>query len=239
MKYGGALAGPLPGPQAPDPLLGGRVVREQVLERHVHPRQRAHDVQGRHLAVHAGHRDLLGAEPPAWPGPGPAARRRRSAGRRSGRPRTPGCGTAPAAADVAASGARMSRASDLEDVRAPVVAPTAEEQATPCGDPGQQGDGHGDRGGHRGDEDVPVADVARSRGPARRAARPRCRSARIPWVTATAAWSGLRPVAKALGCASGVTYSFGMGMPARVVRSRTTGSSPASAPRTPGAPGPP
>ena len=45
---------------------------------------------------------------------------------------------------------------------------------------------------------------------------------RIPWVTATAAWSGLRPVAKALGWASGVTYSLGIGMPARVVRSRTT-----------------
>ena len=45
---------------------------------------------------------------------------------------------------------------------------------------------------------------------------------RIPWVTATAAWSGLRPVAKALGWASGVTYSLGIGRPARVVRSRTT-----------------
>ena len=27
----------------------------------------------------------------------------------------------------------------------------------------------------------------------------------MPWVQATAAWSGLRPVAKALGCRSGVT----------------------------------
>ena len=31
------------------------------------------------------------------------------------------------------------------------------------------------------------------------------RMRRMPWVTATAAWSGLRPVAKALGCSSGVT----------------------------------
>ena len=28
---------------------------------------------------------------------------------------------------------------------------------------------------------------------------------RMPWVTATAAWCGLRPVAKALGCISGET----------------------------------
>ena len=43
----------------------------------------------------------------------------------------------------------------------------------------------------------------------------------MPWVTATAAWSGLRPVAKALGCWSGVTYSLGIGMPACCVSSRT------------------
>ena len=33
----------------------------------------------------------------------------------------------------------------------------------------------------------------------------------IPTVAATAACSGLRPVAKALGCASSMTYTFGMG----------------------------
>ena len=43
----------------------------------------------------------------------------------------------------------------------------------------------------------------------------------MPWVTATAACSGLRPVAKAFGCMSGVMYSFGIGMPAAVVSSRT------------------
>ncbi len=47
------------------------------------------------------------------------------------------------------------------------------------------------------------------------------RMRRMPWVTATAAWSGLRPVAKALGCSDGVTYSLGMGMPAFWVSSRT------------------
>ena len=40
------------------------------------------------------------------------------------------------------------------------------------------------------------------------------RTSRIPDVTATAACSGLRPVAKALAWRSGVTYSFGMGRPA-------------------------
>jgi len=45
---------------------------------------------------------------------------------------------------------------------------------------------------------------------------------RIPAVTATAAWCGLRPVAKALGCWAGDTYSRGMGIRARSVRSRTT-----------------
>ena len=43
----------------------------------------------------------------------------------------------------------------------------------------------------------------------------------MPWVTATAAWLGLRPVAKALGWASGLTYSCGMGMPSAWVSSRT------------------
>jgi hypothetical protein len=41
------------------------------------------------------------------------------------------------------------------------------------------------------------------------------RIGRMPWVTATAACFGLRPVAKALGCWLGETYSLGMGMPAR------------------------
>jgi len=43
----------------------------------------------------------------------------------------------------------------------------------------------------------------------------------MPWVTATAAFSGLRPVANALGCGLGETYSRGMGMPARSARPRT------------------
>ena len=50
-----------------------------------------------------------------------------------------------------------------------------------------------------------------------------CRGVRIcmiPLVTATAAWPGLRPVAKAFGVIDGMTYSFGIGMPAlRVSRS--------------------
>ena len=36
-----------------------------------------------------------------------------------------------------------------------------------------------------------------------------------PVVTATAAWSGLRPVAKALGVGLSTTYTRGLGMPAR------------------------
>ena len=47
-------------------------------------------------------------------------------------------------------------------------------------------------------------------------------TARSPSVTATAACSGLRPVAKALGCISGDTYSRGIGIPARSERSRMT-----------------
>ena len=43
----------------------------------------------------------------------------------------------------------------------------------------------------------------------------------MPWVTHTAAWSGLRPVANALGCISGERYSFGIGMPAFWVSSST------------------
>ena len=77
--------------------VGGWVV-EQVLERHsCGPVQRVDDV---HRGLGPGRTFIgicLGAAPRAWPGPGPAARRRRSAGRRSGRPRTPGCGTAPSA----------------------------------------------------------------------------------------------------------------------------------------------
>jgi len=45
---------------------------------------------------------------------------------------------------------------------------------------------------------------------------------RMPVVAATAACSGLRPVAKALGEAVGMTYSAGMGRPARWVRRSTT-----------------
>ena len=44
---------------------------------------------------------------------------------------------------------------------------------------------------------------------------------RMPCVTQTAAWSGLRPVANALGCISGDTYSLGIGMSARWARSST------------------
>ena len=36
-----------------------------------------------------------------------------------------------------------------------------------------------------------------------------------PWVTATTAWSGPRPVAKALGWAAGERYTVGIGMPSR------------------------
>ncbi len=44
---------------------------------------------------------------------------------------------------------------------------------------------------------------------------------RMPWVTATAACSGLRPGGEGVGLLVGVTYSLGMGMLALVVRSRT------------------
>ncbi len=40
----------------------------------------------------------------------------------------------------------------------------------------------------------------------------------MPWVTATAALSGLRPVANAFGCGLGETYSRGMGMWALAAR---------------------
>ena len=40
---------------------------------------------------------------------------------------------------------------------------------------------------------------------------------RMPWVTQTAAWLGLRPVANAFGCISADTYSLGIGMSARWV----------------------
>ena len=36
----------------------------------------------------------------------------------------------------------------------------------------------------------------------------------MPSVTATTACSGLRPVAKALGCSLGIRYTRGIGMPA-------------------------
>ena len=44
---------------------------------------------------------------------------------------------------------------------------------------------------------------------------------RIPSVTQTAAFCGLRPVAKALGCGVGETYRRGMGCPAWLDSSRT------------------
>ena len=49
----------------------------------------------------------------------------------------------------------------------------------------------------------------------------RSRMGRMPWVTATAACWGLRPVAKALGCGLGETYRRGMGMPAWSARPLT------------------
>ena len=44
----------------------------------------------------------------------------------------------------------------------------------------------------------------------------------IPLLMQTAAWCGLRPVAKALGCGFGAMYRRGIGMFARWQRSRTT-----------------
>ena len=43
----------------------------------------------------------------------------------------------------------------------------------------------------------------------------------MPVVAATAAFSGLRPVAKALGASSSIRYTLGMGMPALAASSRT------------------
>ena len=43
----------------------------------------------------------------------------------------------------------------------------------------------------------------------------------MPSVTATAAFSGLRPVANALGCCVGLTYNRGIGCPALSDNSRT------------------
>ena len=47
------------------------------------------------------------------------------------------------------------------------------------------------------------------------------RARRIPAVTQTTAFLGLRPVAKAFGCSDGATATTGMGSPARC-RSRST-----------------
>ncbi len=44
---------------------------------------------------------------------------------------------------------------------------------------------------------------------------------RMPVVTATAAWLGLRPVANAFGSGRSMMYSEGIGIPARPARSRT------------------
>ena len=65
-------------------------------------------------------------------------------------------------------------------------------------------DAHGDGGGDRADEDVAVADVAELVGEHAAQLVP-VEDLEMPWVTATAAWWGLRPVAKALGCMSGET----------------------------------
>ena len=43
----------------------------------------------------------------------------------------------------------------------------------------------------------------------------------MPVVAATAAFSGLRPVAKAFGCASSMMYTLGIGMSAFCASSRT------------------
>jgi hypothetical protein len=43
----------------------------------------------------------------------------------------------------------------------------------------------------------------------------------MPVVAATAAFSGLRPVANAFGCASSIRYTRGIGKPARCASSRT------------------
>ena len=43
----------------------------------------------------------------------------------------------------------------------------------------------------------------------------------MPVVAATAACSGLRPVANALGCASSIRYTRGIGNPARPASSLT------------------
>ena len=43
----------------------------------------------------------------------------------------------------------------------------------------------------------------------------------MPAVTATTAWSGFRPVAKALGVSSGMMATRGMGSPARWARLAT------------------
>ena len=47
------------------------------------------------------------------------------------------------------------------------------------------------------------------------------RTCRMPSVTATAAWFSSRPVANALGCGAGITYSRGIGIPDFCVSSRT------------------
>ena len=60
----------------------------------------------------------------------------------------------------------------------------------------------GDRRGHRADQDVAVADVGQLVGEHATDLVPRA-DLQQPLGDATAACSGLRPVAKALGCGSG------------------------------------
>ena len=154
---------------------------------------------------------------------GRAARRRaEQVRRRCGRPRTRGCGRAPSAASPPRSGRGSpwrARRTTLPPSRSspppPKIAPHIAMRATNVMP-------ERDRRRDRADEDVAVARRARSRGRARRAARLGRATWRMPCVTATAAWCGLRPVAKALGCVGGADVERGHRHARRAgVRSRT------------------
>ena len=98
--------------------------------------------------------------------------------------------------------------------------PSTAKQRGPVAHARDHGDGAGQGGGHRADEDVAIAHVAKL---VRQHALHLLVGQQVQdaLVMATEACCGLRPVAKALGESDGMTYIFGMGMPIFWVRRST------------------
>ena len=118
------------------------------------------------------------------------------------------------------------RAEDRDQQRADgvalaVVAAAAAQERQEVRQLGQEHDHGRQRRSHRRDEDVAVVDV-RQLVPEHAAQLALVEQRRMPSVQQTAAFSGLRPVANALGASVGDTYSAGIGWPAAVESSCTT-----------------